>query len=594
MIVPRSGGYVPLRDYACLGDGRTVALVARDGDIDWWPQPRLDSPPLIAAILDPAAGGKLSLAPTEAFEIDREYVPDTNVLRTTYTTRSGQVQVTDALNVGAAGLLPWTELVRRIDGLAGRVPMAWAFEPGDRFGSAAGWSTPSRFGPLVHLGDQTVGVRCDGVGEPVFSLRGVSGRFEMERGHRGVLGFVATNDEPLFLPEPAEIDQRLDQTCAAWQRWSGVLKWDDQRRPAVLRSALALKLLIDTTNGSVAAAATTSLPERLAGPKNWDYRYAWVRDLSFTVDALMNCELREEVHHAVSWLLNAIRAHGPALQVFFTLGGGVADTQVELDAPGYRGSRPVRAGNRAAEQTQLGTYGDLFETLWTYASGGHVLGSSTGRLLADLADACCDDWQQPDSGIWELQEIRHYTNSKIGCWVALDRAVKLSAIEQIPNTHQARWVAERDHVREWIEHHCWSDTRNAYAMSADSDELDAAVLLAGRTGFDRGPRLAATIDAVSRELAAGPGSPLLYRYTGMDAEEGAFLACSYWMVEALTYVGRGERAASLFDELGSWTTDVGLLTEQADPDGTLLGNLPQALSHLALINAAAALRKVRA
>ena len=590
---PRIDGYAPLRDYACLGDGRTVALVARDGSIDWWPQPQLDSSPIIASLLDPNGGGRVTLAPDEPFTVERGYVPNTNVLCSEYATASGTVRVTEALNVGTAGPLPWAELARRVDGLAGRVTMRWAFEAGDRFGSAAGWTEMAPSGPVVHIGDQMIGIRTHNAGDPVLTPRGVHSTFEIAAGELSVLGFVATDDEPLFLPSPNEIDGRLERTQAVWTTWAEQLSWDGDDRDVVLRSALALKLLIHSQWGSIAAAATTSLPERLGGAKNWDYRFAWVRDLSYSVDALMRCRLHEEVHHAVSWMLNAIRRNGPGMRIFYTLSGDTADAVVECDAPGYRGSRPVRAGNRAAGQLQLGTYGDLFETLWTYVSHGHALGTSVGRLLADLADACCDRWQLPDSGIWELPELRHYTMSKIGCWIALDRAVRLCGAGQIPDAHVGRWSQERDTIRTWVNDNCWSPSKRSYTLCAGSDDLDAAVLLAAR-GFDRGDRLAATVDAIRRELAPSSDSPLLYRYTGMEQEEGAFLACSYWMVEALVHLGRPAEGRELFRELLDWSTDVGLLTEQATPDGTLLGNLPQALTHLALINAASVLRDAHA
>lgn len=585
----RVHGYAPLRDYACIGDGRTVALVARDGSVDWWPLPRLDSPPAVAAILDPEHGGHLTLAPDQPYTVERAYMPDTNVLVTTYTTDRGQVRVTDAMNVGAAGLLPWAELVRRIEGIDGKVPMTWSIESGNRFGTASAWTQFEGGGPVVHLDDEMIGVRLLDAGKPELTLRGAHGRFQTEPGSRSVVAFVATADEPLFLPEAEDADDRLDRTIESWKSWTGEFKWDDDRRAVALRSALALKLLINSPNGAITAAATTSLPERIGGPKNWDYRYAWIRDLSFTVDALMRAKLNEEAHQAVSWLLHAIKLNGTDLKVFYSLDGETGTSTTELPVPGYRQSQPVRAGNGAAGQTQLGTYGYLFDTMWTYLQRGHTLGTSTARLLTDLADNCCDEWHKQDSGIWELSEKRHYTMSKIGCWSALDCAVRLAEFGQLPRGHQDRWSRERDAIRDWIDDHCWSQTKRSYTLAAGTDDLDASVVLAARIGFDRGERLAGTIDAVRSELGAGPDSPLIYRYTGMQQEEGAFLACSFWLIEALVYLGRRDEAAALFEQMLPWSTDVGLFTEQADPDGTLLGNLPQALSHLAVIMAAAAL-----
>ena len=371
---------------------------------------------------------------------------------------------------------------------------------------------------------------------------------------------------------------------ASWQDWAQQVTYDGPWRSAVLRSALALKLLLHSSTGAIAAAPTTSLPERVGGDKNWDYRYMWVRDSSFTLDALISLGLQEEVQAAVSWLIAALERTAPQLRVFYKLDGQVPDEQHELDLPGYRGSRPVRSGNAAADQIQLGTFGDLFDTVWRYVEHGHVIDPHTGRLLADLADRCCDLWRSEDSGIWELPDDQHYTVSKMGCWAALDRAVKLSDAGMVPTGHPHRWVAERAAVRAWVDEHCWSASKRSYTFYAGTDDLDAATLLAGRSGFDRGERLAGTVAAVRDELGAGP---YLYRYTGMDKEEGAFLACSFWLADALAVLGRPQEAREVIDGTLGAANDVGLLAEMVDPaTGDLLGNFPQGLSHLALVNAA--------
>ena len=266
-----------------------------------------------------------------------------------------------------------------------------------------------------------------------------------------------------------------------------------------------------------------------------------------------------------------------------------ADQEEELDIPGWRCSQPVRSGNSASGQTQLGTYGDLFDTISRYCAEGHLIDPATGPMLADLADRCCDRWRHRDSGIWELKARRHYTISKIGCWVALDRAVQLAESAQVPGLNAERWRAGAEEIRTWVNENCWSDAKQAYTFYAGTDDLDAAVLLAGRTGFERGPRLTSTIEAIANELGHGP---LLYRYTGMNKEEGAFVACSFWMVDALARTGQTERGRQLMDDTVALVNDVGLLSEQINPDtGAFLGNMPQGLSHLALINAAFALER---
>ena len=586
--VLRDHRFAPIEDYAVLGDGRTVALLATDGSVDWWALPAIDSAPVLSSLLDPECGGRLTLAPSKHFEVTRRYLDDTNVVETDYTVTTGTLRVTAALNVGSAGRLPWTELALRMELLTGYVDLDWAFIPGDRFGRVSPWVTDRNGIPVVNIEDQALGVIVDGLGPTDISPHKVSGQCRLSEGNGGLLAIVATDAEPLFLPSPDAIHARLDQTIESWRRWASLLTYDEGHwNSAVRRSALALKMLLAERSGAIAAAATTSLPERVGGTKNWDYRYAWVRDSSFSLDALLNLGLHEEVHGAVSWLLGAIRDNGGDLHVFYTLDGKIADEQETLDVPGWRRSQPVRSGNSAAGQIQLGTYGDLFDTINRYCADGHLIDPPTGRMLADLADRCCDKWRRQDSGMWELEACRHYTISKIGCWVALDRAVQLAESGQIPDVHIERWRQGADEIWAWVNDHCWSDSKRAYTFYAGTEDLDAAVLLAGRTGFAGGPRLASTIDAIARELGRGP---LLYRYTGMEEEEGAFVACSFWMVDALVRTGQSERARQVMEGTIALANDVGLFSEQIDPDtGSFLGNMPQGLSHLALINAAFAL-----
>jgi GH15 family glucan-1,4-alpha-glucosidase len=331
------------------------------------------------------------------------------------------------------------------------------------------------------------------------------------------------------------------------------------------------------------AAATTSLPESLAGGKNWDYRYAWVRDSAYALTALFRFGLREETHGAMSWLLRAIRADGPEPRVCYSLGGEPTTGVQVRDAPGWRGIGPVVSGNRAVDQLQLGVYGDLFSIVSLYVSNGNVLDTDTGRLLTAVADLTCDRWQQKDAGMWELSEQRHHTTSKLGCWVALTRAVELAEAGHIPGD-PSRWRSEAERIRAWVAENGWSEERGAYVWYPGSDELDASILLHAISGFDRGERMSSTLDALRAELGAGRH---LYRYSGAAKEEGTFLACSWWMVSALQLCGRGDEARELMDALMDTPNDVGVLAEMLDPDtGDFLGNLPQALSHLALVNAA--------
>ena len=579
----RETGYVDLRSYGAVGDGRTVALIAEDGSVDWLPIPSLDSIPVFARLLDAEGGGAIALAPVEEFTVARRYVEATNVLETTFTTASGVARVTDALVTGVAGRLPWVELARRIEGVSGAVKFRWKVAPGSMLGTASPWIDVTTHGPVIRIDGVTIAVRGIDNGARRSGNQAISGSFTTAADSMHQVTVVGTEKEPLHLPDPQNVDRGIDRTIANWRAWSTEFNYDGPWADAVQRSALALKLLIFSPTGAIAAAATTSLPESLAGNKNWDYRYAWVRDLAYTVTALTRFGLREETHGSVSWLLRTIRDNGPDLHVFYTLEGDVPEGVDEHELDGWRGIKPVVTGNPAGDQLQLGVYGDLFDVMRRYVEAGNVLDAETGRLLASVADKTCDAWQQMDHGMWELPDRHHYTSSKMGCWSALDNAVRLCELGQIPGSGK-RWAAERDAIKEWVETNCWSEEKQSYVFFAGTDDLDASVLLHAPSGFERGARMDTTIDAIRSELGAGA---LLYRYSGVQSEEATFVCCAFWAASALACVGRPDEAVALMDELVDLANDVGLYSEMIDPVSLdFLGNFPQGLSHLALVNTA--------
>ena len=581
-------GYADLRTYGAIGDGRTIALVARDGSIDWLPLPSFDSPPVFAAVLDAEHGGCIELRPTTEFTVERSYVPRTNVLTTTFHTATGSARVTDAMNTGVAGRLPWAELARRVEGLTGEVTLHAAVRPGTALNTVSPWVHDTQHGAVLRVDGLTMAVRTSGSTLVEVGEQRIDVDYTTSPGSRHLLGLVATEREPLFLARPEDVDAGIDRTIANWEAWSEAFRWEGRYDQEVRRGALALKLLIHSPSGSMVAAGTTSLPEDLTGGKNWDYRFAWVRDSAYALTALFRFGLREETHGAMSWLLDTIRRHGPEPRVCYRLDGELPTGVTEPDVPGWRGVTPVQVGNAAADQLQLGVYGDLFSIVGLYVENGNVLDAETGRMLAEVADTACDRWQQKDAGMWELHDPQHYTTSKLGCWQALTKAVELAQAGQIPGD-PARWKAEARRIRDWVDEHAWDDDRRAYRMHPETDALDCSILLHAISGFDRGERMSDTLDALRAELGAGPH---LYRYTGMAAEEGVFLACSYWMVSALQLCGRGDEAHALMADLADTANDVGVLAEMLDPaDGAFLGNLPQALSHLALVNAAITLEE---
>lgn len=588
MIPERDGGWLPLDQYGAIGDGRSVALVAADGSIDWWCVPNLDSTPFFDRLLDGEAGGRFSIAPVGPFTVERHYRPGSNVLEQVFSTASGRARVAYSLNSGPSGRLPWSELAHRVEGLAGTVEFSIELRPGRRLDRASPWREPSPHGDVLHLDGIVAALRAsDDVERLVEADDRVTARLATQEGSRAVLALLASSNEPLILPPLAAIDARIDRSDQAWREWSDNLTYDGRYGEVVRRSALALKLLLFTPTGATAAAATASLPERIGGGKNYDYRFAWVRDVAYTIKAFLRVGAVEEAKAAFSWLTATILRHGGRLRTMYRLNGDLAPEERELDLPGYRDSRPVREGNRAREQLQLGVFGDLLETAALFVECGHVLDLTTRRLLADLVDRCADLWRSPDAGIWELEQAEHYTMSKLGCWTALDRAVRLAHAGQLDASHIDRWRRERDRIRDCVDAHCWSEAKQSYTLHPGTERLDASLLLTTRFGFERRDRLALTRDAVRRELCVGP---LVFRYSGMEAEEGTFLACAFWLVEAFALLGEQDAAVQQMDALLAATGgNLGLLHEQMDPaTGAMLGNMPQALSHLALVHAALA------
>lgn len=579
----RRDGYLALEDYGALGDGRSVALSGADGSIDWWCVPNLDSPPLFDRLLDPEEGGRFTITPEEEFTVERRYLPNSNVLESVFTTAGGRARLTESMNSGRAGRLPWAELARRVEGLEGTVCFQVEMRPGRRASAASPYQSrigghfvfhvERVLGLLLHSDNFT----CERSDE------GVTGRLTATAGQRYILAIVAGQDEPLVVPPIEEIDQRIDISDAEWRAWAeGMVTHRGAAREKFVRSALALKLLLFSPSGAIAAAATTSLPEGIGGGKNYDYRYAWVRDAGYTIKAFLAAGAQAEAKAAFAWLLNRLREHG--CRVCYTLSGAPVPQVTEIEVPGYRRSRPVVTGNLATDQHQHGIYGDIFETAARFVRCGNILDSASAELLSHIADQCADHWRKKDAGIWELEDPQHYTMSKISCWQALARAVELADEGQLPTTCRDRWVRERERIAAWIEEHCWSEAQQSFVLYPGSDKLDASLALAVRFGFDGREKLELTLDAIDRELGAGPYH---YRYSGAEVEEGCFLACSFWMVEARALLEQTDRARTALDRLTTaLDRGVGIYSEMADPrTGAYLGNLPQGLSHLAHIMA---------
>ena len=589
----RVDGYMPIRDYASIGDGRTVALVARDGAIDWLCLPNLDSPSVFAALLDRDRGGGFQLAPEGLFDATRRYLPETNVLETTFTTADGTVRVTDAMTLPLSGFAPHRELVRRVEGVAGTVPRRWHVEPRFGYGQAAVRIDQRAGIPVATAGRDGVAIATWTTGEAELGDGFVTGTFAATPGNIGLIALAAVHQEPLVFPSRDEVEARLEETAVAWREWAAGRDYEGPWRDAVVRSALALKLLVFAASGAIAAAPTTSLPEEIGGGRNWDYRFSWPRDAAFTLHALLALGCAPEARAFFSWILHATQRTHPRVQPLYRIDGRAETEERPLSFAGYRGSRPARVGNGAAGQLQLDVYGELLWAASRFAASTGGLDRDHGRRLADVADLVCEVWREPDAGIWETRTPpRHFVQSKMMCAVALARACELAERGFLPAKSAERWRLEQKHIRDFVETRGYSESRQSYLRSVGEDELDASLLLAVLAGYDqpRSARLLETVDAVRRELSHGP---LVHRYRsedGLAGEDGAFLACSFWLVEAYARQGRLDDATALMEEVVPLANDVGLFAEEIDPQtGEFLGNFPQGLSHLALINAAVAI-----
>jgi len=594
----RCDGYAPIEDYALIGDGRTAALVSRDGSIDWLCLPDFDSPSVLGALLDSARGGAFELRPAVPFEVKRRYLPQTNVVETTFTTEVGAVRVVDALTLPTRVIAPFRELARRVEGVAGRVPMTWRLAP--RFGYGTGDTRCGWRGkvPVASCGTGAVAAVSWNAGTPRWSERLLEAAFEIAAGECSIIAVVAAHRGPLVLPARAAVETRMANTVEFWQRWTASRQYDGPWPDAVLRSALVLKALIFAPSGASVAAPTTSLPEEVGGERNWDYRYCWIRDSNFATAALLNLGCYGEAQSLFWWFMQATALTNPELHVLYRLDGGVGLSERTIPLGGYRGSTPVRLGNGALEQMQLDIYGCLFETARLYSDGRHALDRDVGESLARIADYVCTVWREPDSGIWEVRNGPfHFTHSKVMCWVALDRAVKLADRGELPNRKRSMWAREALAIHDYVESRCWSDRIGSYTRIAGQDDVDASLLMLPivKYGDAGGPRINGTIDAVMARLRNGD---FVYRYRaadGLAGTEGCFLNCSFWLVSALARAGRVDEASELMERLLAKANDVGLYAEEIEPaTGRFLGNFPQALVHLALIDAAVSVRDAHA
>ena len=590
--------YPPIADYGLLSDCHSAALVARDGSVDWCSMHRFDDAPVFARILDRERGGFFQVSPRDVTSSHRRYLPETNVLETTFETPTGRLTVTDAMAVAptsdaASGthVDPYHQLLRRVRCTDGAVDVEVTFEPRFEYGL-----TVPRVDVLAEDLATVVGGPAALVlqSEVPLSPAGdcaARGQDRLEAGDERWLALTYEEAHRLLVTRHSreELEERLAATVAFWQQWADRCTYDGPAKELVVRSALVLKGLQNAPTGAIAAAPTTSLPEGIGGVRNWDYRYTWIRDAVLTLLALFDLHYDDEAHAFMQWLQRTTAGRSQDLQIMYGLGGERLLPEVELhQLDGYRGSKPVRIGNEAAEQFQLDVYGELLDTAWVYHRRGGSVDEQFWELLRGTVDLVAQRWDEPDQGIWEVRgEPRQFVSSQVMAWVALDRGIRLAERTAFP-ADVDRWREVRDDIRRRVDHD-GTDESGAFTRAYGDPTMDAANLLIPLVGFVPAgdPRLAATVRRIEEELGV---DGLLYRYLGDDGlpgEEGAWFICSFWLVDALVIIGEVDRAQQLFDRLTGHANDLGLLAEQVDPHtGELLGNFPQGFSHIGLIRAA--------
>jgi GH15 family glucan-1,4-alpha-glucosidase len=597
--------YKPIEHYGIIGNLRTAALVGMDGSIDWMCTPRFDSPSVFGAILDDNKGGRFRISPTaEGSRRKQFYWPETAVLITRFLHEDGVGEIEDYMPVGAAHKAD--ELIRRVRVVRGQLDFHLECLPAFDYARA-----PHQ----VHL--DRGGARFDGPGltlalATAVALRrngaGVVADFSLGEGEHAVFALRSLGPDERLGPCPGagEADELFRATVAYWRRWLSKCTYAGRWREMVYRSAITLKLLSFEPTGAIVAAPTCSLPEAIGGGRNWDYRYTWIRDAAFTLYGLLRIGFTEEAARFRDWLKERWQDQdnqgtGP-LQLMYGIDGRTNLTEETLDhLEGYRGSRPVRIGNAAHQQLQLDIYGELMDAVYLHNKYVEPVGYDSWVRLRGLIDWVCDNWQREDEGIWEVRSgRRHFVYSKVMCWVALDRALRLADKRSFP-ADRARWLKTRDDIYEEVMAKGWDPGRKAFVQAYGSDALDASSLLMPLVFFmaPNDPRMLSTLDAIQRPVAAGGlgADGLIYRYDrarttdGLAAREGTFNMCSFWLVEALTRAGRTDPARLddarlLFEQMLGYANHLGLYGEQTGNSGETLGNFPQAFTHLALISAA--------
>jgi GH15 family glucan-1,4-alpha-glucosidase len=594
------GRHPSIADYALIGDCNAAALVSRSGSIDWCCLPRFDSGSCFARLLDWDHGGFCAIVPDELDRPSfREYVDDTLVLGTTFRAAGGEGRVLDCFVMReVTGRSEDREILRVVEGKRGAFEFTVRVAPRFDYGEVEPWLSGRGRGVFTAIGGDDGLVVTSDAGLEMVDDGALVAHCQVRPGDRVRLSIAFRRPEQIdgrdLEPlDPEEADRRLERTLEWWREWAGGVRLGGPDAPGAARSAIVLKALTYAPTGAIAAAPTTSLPEAPGGSRNWDYRFAWIRDSALAVRSLAELGYEREADAFRRFFERSAAGSARDLQILYGVGGERRLSELELShLEGYQGARPVRAGNDASGQLQLDAYGQLVDQSWRWHQRGNSPDDDYWRFLLELVEAAVERWREPDNGLWEWRgDPKHFVHSKVLCWAAVDRGLKL-AEECMRKAPEARWRRAREEIREAVESEGYDERRGVFVQAFGERQMDAALLRLPTVGFldYADERMVRTVDAIREDLEE---DGLVWRYRGddgLEGEEGAFLACSFWLVEVMARQGRQEEARSVFDRALSTANGLGLFSEEYDPDGRqMLGNFPQALTHLSHIEAALAL-----
>ncbi len=592
MMDLKTRDYRPISDYGIIGDTHSCALIASDASIDWCCLPDFDSGSVFAALLDKNRGGRFQIAPVSSYRSSHEYLKDTNILRTLFKTASGTTEVIDFMPsyLEEGDHVEILEIHRQVNCIEGSESIGIHFDPKLDYARSETAISISENGCSVSDHKHALALSTN---IPLHKERVIQGEVSLSEGESVSLILAYGEAEPR---SPAEYSsgKKLSLTKEFWYEWVRKTYYTGRWRDQVVRSSLLLKLLIYHKTGAMIAAPTTSLPETIGGSRNWDYRFSWLRDSAFTLWAFRILGHKSDADAYFNWLMRAgYSDYGSEMLLMYGITGGQGLQEKELShLEGYKGSRPVRIGNGAFDQFQLDVYGPVLDSIYFYHTHGEKLTSDRWKIVRDLVDFVDSNWTRPDNSIWEMRgEPKHYVYSKVMSWVALDRGVHLAEEMGFPNS-SAKWKQTRDAVRNEILLKGWNEDKQAFVQYYGSAVMDASILVMPLVKFlpASDERFVSTVKAIREELSPSSGDHLVYRYKaddGLPGKEGAFALCSFWLVDALTLSGRINEAHRIFEKLLAHANDLGLFSEQIDEEtGELLGNFPQAFTHMVLISSA--------